>query len=75
MLAQYPRDRVVIDELGRIEFLQKHYAEAVKTFQRTLAVDPEDLQANYNLMLCYTGLGDDAKAERTQRTLSPFQGG
>ncbi|MGB7469838.1 MAG: tetratricopeptide repeat protein [Candidatus Acidiferrum sp.] len=62
VLAQYPRDRVVIDEVGRIEFLQKRYAEAVKTFQRTLAVDPEDLQANYNLMLCYNGLGDEAKA-------------
>ena len=62
VLAQYPRDRVVINELGRILFLQKRYAEAVKTFQQTLAIDPEDLQANYNLMLCYNGLGDEAKA-------------
>jgi tetratricopeptide (TPR) repeat protein len=62
VLAQYPRDRVVINELGRILFLQKRYAEAVKTFQQTLAIDPEDLQANYNLMLCYNGLGDDVRA-------------
>jgi tetratricopeptide (TPR) repeat protein len=62
VLAQYPRDRVVINELGRILFLQKRYAEAVKTFQQTLAIDPEDLQANYNLMLCYNGLGDEARA-------------
>src|SRR4029077_13296186 len=62
VLAQYPRDRVVINELGRILFLQKRYAEAVKMFQQTLAIDPEDLQANYNLMLCYNGLGDEAKA-------------
>jgi Tfp pilus assembly protein PilF len=62
VLAQYPRDRVVINELGRILFLQKRYAEAVKTFQETLAIDPEDLQANYNLMLCYNGLGDEARA-------------
>ena len=62
MLAQYPRDRVVHNELGRILFLQKRYADAVKEFQQTLSIDPEDLQANYNLMLCYTGLGDDARA-------------
>ena len=70
VLAQYPRDRVVINELGRILFLQKRYAEAVKTFQQTLAIDPEDLQANYNLMLCYNGLGDEGKAnEHKERYL------
>ncbi|HEX8871919.1 MAG TPA: tetratricopeptide repeat protein, partial [Candidatus Acidoferrum sp.] len=62
ILAQFPRDRVVHNELGRVLFLQKRYADAVKEFQQTLAIDPEDLQANYNLMLCYTGLGDDARA-------------
>lgn len=61
-LAQYPRDRVVRNELGRVLFLQKRYADAVKEFEQTLAVDPEDLQAHYNLMLCYNGLGDDARA-------------
>jgi len=70
VLAQYPRDRVVINELGRILFLQKRYAEAVKTFQQTLAIDPEDLQANYNLMLCYNGLGDETRAnEHKERYL------
>jgi len=70
VLAQYPLDRVVINELGRILFLQKQYAEAVKTFQQTLAIDPEDLQANYNLMLCYNGLGDETKAnEHKERYL------
>ncbi len=63
VLQQYPRDRVVQNELGRIYFLQKKYAEAVKAFQATLAIDPEDLQAHYNLMLCYNGLGDDKRAE------------
>jgi tetratricopeptide (TPR) repeat protein len=64
VLQQYPRDRVVWNELGRIYFLQKRYADAVKAFQTTLAIDPEDLQAHYNLMLCYNGLGDDARAEQ-----------
>src|SRR6266581_8052906 len=62
VLAQYPRDRVVRNELGRVLFLQKRYAGAVKEFEATLGIDPEDLQAHYNLMLCYNGLGDDAKA-------------
>jgi hypothetical protein len=32
---------------------------------RVLSIDPEDLQAHYNLMLCYQGLGkpDEAKRE------------
>jgi Flp pilus assembly protein TadD len=62
VLEQFPRDRVVRNELGRVLFLQKHYADAVKEFEQTLSIDPEDLQAHYNLMLCYNGLGDDAKA-------------
>jgi len=62
VLAQFPRDRVVRNELGRVLFLQKRYADAVKEFEQTLSIDPEDLQAHYNLMLCYNGLGDDAKA-------------
>jgi Flp pilus assembly protein TadD len=62
VLAQFSRDRVVRNELGRVLFLQKRYADAVKEFEQTLSIDPEDLQAHYNLMLCYNGLGDDAKA-------------
>jgi tetratricopeptide (TPR) repeat protein len=62
VLEQFPRDRVVRNELGRVIFLQKRYADAVKEFEQTLSIDPEDLQAHYNLMLCYSGLGDDAKA-------------
>src|SRR5262249_6750141 len=63
VLARFPRDRVVRNELGRVLFLQKRYVEAVAEFQQTLSVDPEDLQAHYNLMLCYNGLGDSAEAE------------
>jgi Flp pilus assembly protein TadD len=62
VVAQYPRDRVVRNEIGRILFLQKRYANAVAEFNQTLSIDPEDLQAHYNLMLCYSGLGDEARA-------------
>jgi Flp pilus assembly protein TadD len=70
VLAQYPRDRVVHNEVGRIRFLQKRYADAIAEFNETLSIDPEDLQAHYNLMLCYSGLGDEARAnEHKERYL------
>src|SRR5262249_19318364 len=63
VLQQYPRDRVVRNELGRIYFLQKKDAGAAKEFEAILSIDPEDCQAHYNLMLGYNGLGNDAQAE------------
>jgi tetratricopeptide (TPR) repeat protein len=63
VLEQYPRDRVALDDLGRTLFLQRKYAEAVKVLESVFAIDPEDLQAHYNLMLCYTGLGDTKQAQ------------
>jgi len=66
VLIQYPRDRVALNDLGRILFLQRKYGDAVKVLQNVLAIDPEDLQAHYNLMLCYSGLGDAARAHEHQ---------
>jgi tetratricopeptide (TPR) repeat protein len=54
--AQYPRDRVVLNQIGRILFLKRQYNEAIAEFRKVLAIDPEDLQAHYNLMLCWQGL-------------------
>jgi tetratricopeptide (TPR) repeat protein len=65
---QYPRDRVVLNEIGRVHFYQRRFDEAIAAFKRALAVDPEDLDAHYNLMLAYQGAGDSANAER-ERTL------
>jgi tetratricopeptide (TPR) repeat protein len=66
--ALYPLDRVVRNQLGRILFLQRRFAEAVPEFKTVLQIDPEDIQAHYNLMLCYQGLGQPELAER-ERTL------
>jgi len=67
---QYPQDRVVIDDIGRILFLEHKYQDAIDELKRTIAIDPEDLQANYNLMLCYRGLGNnDEAAEYKKRYL------
>ncbi len=71
--AQYPRDRVVLGQIGRIQFLQRQFTEAVASFERVLAVDPEDLLAHYNLMLCYQGLGKTELAAREQALYLRFK--
>ena len=73
VLAQYPHDRVVLNNLGRVLFLQRKYADAVKVLQQVLAVDAEDLQAHYNLMLCYNGLGDEKMAKEHQARYLRFK--
>jgi tetratricopeptide (TPR) repeat protein len=71
--ALYPRDRVVLNQLGRILFLKRQYAEAVEVLQRICLIDPEDLQMHYNLMLAYRGLGDHENAEREQKLFLRFK--
>ena len=71
--TMYPRDRVVQNQIGRLEFLKRDYGQAVEAFQRVLAIDPEDVQAHYNLMLCYRGLGDNAKMKREEILFRRFK--
>jgi lipopolysaccharide biosynthesis regulator YciM len=73
VLAQYPRDRVALNDLGRVLFLQRKYPEAVKVLQSVFAIDPEDLQAHYNLMLCYSGLGDEKRAKEHEARYMRFK--
>jgi tetratricopeptide (TPR) repeat protein len=73
VLAQYPRDRVAHDDAGRILFLERRYDDAVREFQWTLEIDPEDLEANYNLMLCYTGMGRPERAAEFQKRYLRFK--
>lgn len=69
----YPRDRVVLNQIGRVHFLKKEYQAAVNALQKVLAIDPEDLQAHYNLMLSYRGLGDMKNAKREQALYLRFK--
>jgi tetratricopeptide (TPR) repeat protein len=71
--ALYPRDRVVRNQMGRVLFLQRRYRDAIAQLERTLAVDPEDLEAHYNLMLCYRGLSEDALAAREEKLYLRFK--
>jgi tetratricopeptide (TPR) repeat protein len=71
--AEYPRDRVVLGQIGRVQFLQRRYDEAIASLERVLRVDPEDLMAHYNLMLCYVGSGKAALAERERVLYERFK--
>lgn len=73
VLEKYPRDRVVLNQLGRVLFLKREYRQAIATLKRVLLVDPEDLQAHYNLMLSYRGLGDAERAAQHERLFRRFK--
>jgi tetratricopeptide (TPR) repeat protein len=71
--ARYPRDRVVRNQIGRVLFLMRRFQEAIPEFARVVDIDPEDLQAHYNLMLCYQGLGRHEDAERERKLYERFK--
>ncbi len=70
----FSKDYEVINELGQTYFerakmergnperQKEFFQKAVEQFQRTLALDPENLPAHYNLERLYTQLGDESKA-------------
>jgi tetratricopeptide (TPR) repeat protein len=71
--AQYPRDRVVTNQLGRLLFLKRQHGEATAELQKVLAVDPEDLMAHYNLMLAHQGQGNEDMAKKHQALYERFK--
>jgi tetratricopeptide (TPR) repeat protein len=71
--SMYPRDRVVLNQIARILFLKRQYAEAIRVLEQVCDVDPEDLQMHYTMMLCYRGLGDAAKATREEKLFLRFK--
>ena len=71
--AAYPRDRVTLNQMGRILFLQRKYSDSIQALEKVLAVDTEDVQAHYNLMLAYRGAGMADKAAREQKLFERFK--
>ena len=71
--AKYPRDRVVWNQVARIQFLKRNYKESIEALKKVALVDPEDLQMHYTGMLAYRGLGDLASAEREQKLFLRFK--
>ncbi|HET7451425.1 MAG TPA: tetratricopeptide repeat protein [Thermoanaerobaculia bacterium] len=54
---QFPNDRVCWNQVARILFLEGRYDAALAAIERVYAIDPEDLSAHYNAMLCFKALG------------------
>jgi tetratricopeptide (TPR) repeat protein len=71
--ARYPRDRVVTNQAGRLLFLKRQHQAAAAELSKVLAVDPEDLQAHYNLMLAYQGAGNAEMAKKHQALYERFK--
>jgi tetratricopeptide (TPR) repeat protein len=71
--AQYPRDRVVLNQIARILFLKRDYASAVAALRQVCDVDPEDVQMHYTWMLCARGLGDVDTAAREEKLFRRFK--
>jgi tetratricopeptide (TPR) repeat protein len=71
--SMYPRDRVALNQMARILFLKRQYADAIQVLERVCQVDPEDLQMHYTMMLCYRGLGDREKAAREEALFRRFK--
>ena len=71
--GMYPRDRVVQNQIGRLNFLKRDFAKAAEAFERVVAIDPEDVQAHYSLVLCYRGLGDAEQAKREETLFRRFK--
>jgi len=71
--SQYPRDKVVRNQIGRLLFLKRQHREAIAEFEESLRVDPEDVTAHYNLMLCYRALGDEAGEKRQEALYARFK--
>jgi tetratricopeptide (TPR) repeat protein len=71
--SKYPRDRVVVNQIGNLLFRKKQFNEAIIELQKVLKIDAEDLMAHYNLMLCYQGLGNSELATREQTLYKRFK--
>ena len=72
-IAKYPRDRVVLNQLARILFLQRNYQEALKVLDQVCLVDPEDVQMHYTAMLAHRGLGNAEAAAREEKLFRRFK--
>jgi len=71
--AQYPRDRVVLNQIARILFLKRDYRQALAVLERVCAIDPEDVAMHYTMMLCHRGLGETDAAAREEKLFKRFK--
>jgi Flp pilus assembly protein TadD len=70
---RFPRDRVVLNDIGRVHFLNLEPEKGIPFFERVLEIDSEDLTAHYNLMLCYRAVGDFDRSRQHERRYQRFK--
>ncbi|HVE66635.1 MAG TPA: tetratricopeptide repeat protein, partial [Thermoanaerobaculia bacterium] len=63
VLEKFPLDRVAWNSLGQVLWLAGRFPEAVTAYEKTLAIDPEDVNAHYNLMRVFRALKDRRRAD------------
>jgi tetratricopeptide (TPR) repeat protein len=73
VVGLYPRDRVVWNQVARLQFLRRNYKQTIAALQKVAEIDPEDLQMHYTAMLAWRGLGNIAAAEREQKLFQRFK--
>jgi Flp pilus assembly protein TadD len=73
VVTQFPRDRVVLNQMARLLFLKRRFADAIAIAEQVCLIDPEDVQMHYTMMLCYRALGDTAKAARAEQLFRRFK--
>jgi tetratricopeptide (TPR) repeat protein len=66
--SRYPRDRLILNQMGKCyQALGKH-SEACAVFERVLAIDPDDITALYFVIEGYRQTGDPNLANETNVT-------
>jgi len=63
----YPNDRVLLLDIGRLEYLSGRYDEALLWIDLVLAIDPEDLGGLYNRMLTLGALGREQELAEARK--------
>ena len=64
VLEAYPRDRLTMQQLGELAKIRGDWKTARVFYESVKAIDPEDLSANYNLLLVYRRLHMNEEAKR-----------
>lgn len=73
VLVSFPDDRVVLNAFGSSLYKAEKYDEAIKVFQHTLEVDPENVAAHSQLFLCYKAMGQSELARSHEVAYLRFQ--
>ncbi len=73
VLADFPRDRLSLQQLGELSKVKRDYQTAQSTYEQILQIDPEDVGAHYNLMLVYRKLGMNEEAKREAKMFADLK--